>query len=408
MSDSDNGSPSYSAALKSLLSKAKRVKPLTPSASPRTQSERQEEHRMTRQVLDAVSAHMDATRKTEEESRESSRDLSVGSINPEAREREREQEPEEEEPDPVTSRFKSVVPEPPYIPSPLKATDFCKVLLDNAPTKATEREDNAFIRLFTGYEDTEAAWVKELEPLVVARQSWTDTCTASIANDQVEDLNEKLLVTHKLLASKPGLDRGVFFVDYVLRCIATLKFIWVWIERGEDRNWKTTYLDRACRHDNARLYDQRDEAPAGSQLRKGLDGQIKKAEQRFRSDHSRAILERKILALLYEHFGPGIFLDETWDAIGDSASKAAKRSVTFHKLSQQICTKLPTYPEVTEQTQDLPYPVLTYEQNADSLYRILRILSGSETVPDYVQAFMEAHPPKQYGMEWNWGYAEIE
>ncbi|KAJ7493389.1 hypothetical protein B0H11DRAFT_1911286 [Mycena galericulata] len=152
----------------------------------------------------------------------------------------------------------------------------------------------------------------------------------------------------------------------------------------------------------------------GTPARAALEAQIEQVQKNFRKDHSRAIVERKNLALLYTNaiptytpqLGPGLFLDQTWDAVGVSASKAPKRSTKFYALSTYLCDHLPQVEIADSSGGTLPYPVTTYTQNADSLYRVLWILSGSREVPDYVQQFLTDFPPKEYDRVWNWGLSE--
>jgi hypothetical protein len=51
------------------------------------------------------------------------------------------------------------------------------------------------------------------------------------------------------LSIKDRLDRGVFFVDFVLRQIEILKFIWAWMQRDEDKKWKSLYMEAAFHFD---------------------------------------------------------------------------------------------------------------------------------------------------------------
>jgi hypothetical protein len=99
-------------------------------------------------------------------------------------------------------------------------------------------------------------------------------------------------------------------------------------------------------------------------------------------------------------------LDELWNTVGEQGpSKPVKRSTTFLDVSEYICEHLPTIPGIEEEQ---PISVLTHQENADSLYRILSILTGSAEVSEHVRAFLVKHPPKDYGVYWKWGLLEDE
>ncbi|KAJ6453648.1 hypothetical protein C8R47DRAFT_1228949 [Mycena vitilis] len=252
--------------------------------------------------------------------------------------------------------------------------------------------------LFVGFQDSNEAWRAVLEPLTIVRKDWKQTCEQSVADDEGLEQEARLLAAHKLLAQKHGMDQGVFFVDFVLRQIEILKFICTWVAPDSQKGWKTRYLNAAFEHDYADLVSGAAKEGAGSQAKAESDTKVEKARAKFRKDHGKAILERKNLALLYQKFGPGIFLDRVWDTVGDSASLPTKRSTIFHKLTAKICTNLPQFEDAP-----VPLPTTTYAVNADSLYRILRILTGGDEVSQYICEYIRKNPPEEYGLDFTWG-----
>ncbi|KAJ7493390.1 hypothetical protein B0H11DRAFT_2228166 [Mycena galericulata] len=232
--DAPSSSPAYSALLKTLLAKTKKITPLSPSASPGTKKQRAEDY----QTLAEISSIIESNRKQEQAAAD-----------------------DDEPPvDPVLSRFKAIVPVTPFNVPVLSAADFRDLLLSPPPNKSSDLEDAAFRRLFAGFSDTQEAWVDALQHLLVERRSWVTLCERSSSNDSLKNVDQQLINS---LSLQPALDKGVQFVDYVLRTIELLKFIRLWTSRDEERKWKSTYLDNACRNDNEPLYLERDAASPG-------------------------------------------------------------------------------------------------------------------------------------------------
>ncbi|KAJ7825533.1 hypothetical protein B0H13DRAFT_2442315 [Mycena leptocephala] len=333
---------SYSTLLESLRTRVGNMKPLPPSASPGTIGRRRAEYAMTKEILGELQKKMEEM-EPEDDS-----------------ETEKDTTPK----DPVLARFEAVVPDPTDMPALRTADEFKKLLLDKQRHSAIDAEDTGFRRLFVGYEDADENW----------GLSWILTL----------DFWQR---TMQVLSIKDGLDRSVFFVDFVLRQIEILKFIWTWTARDDDKKWKTLYLQAAFQIDFENLHRQHASARAGSQEKAEIQDEIDSAFKKFKKDHANVIKERKNLALLYDHFGPGIFLDQVWDTVGAS----------------HICANLPDWDGMP-----LPLPASTYSPNANSLYRILYILTGSDVVPEYVTAFIQMHPPKEYGEDWTWGLYDEE
>ncbi|KAJ7918308.1 hypothetical protein B0H13DRAFT_2321475 [Mycena leptocephala] len=388
MSEDGRSSPGYSVLLTRLLDKAKQLQPLSPSASPGTISRRKNDYALSHKILEEVQTIIENAHKAEE----------LAELQEPQNPSEDSEEESEEDKNPMTARCSAVLPVTPHLPAPLKALDFRRLLLDNAPRHGAAAEDDALRRVFAGFEDTKEGWVEALEQLLVDRKDWVDICQRSTDNDREPRLDQRLLVTHKLLSLQPALDQGVFFVDFVLRTIDILKFIWNWVNLSKKKKWKTEYLDAAFQHDFSELHHKRDIAPAGSQQRCDLDKEIKDSCKKWRRNHGHAIKERKNLALMYHNFGPAVFLDRFWDTVGSSASIPTRRSVHFHQICEHITANLPN----CEADVPLPSTILTYQRNFESLYRILEILTGSDDVPEYVRTFVEENPPEEHGVEWRW------
>ena len=103
----------------------------------------------------------------------------------------------------------------------------------------------------------------------------------------------------------------------------------------------------------------------------------------------------------YEQLRLGVFFDQIWDMVGDEGpSKPVKRTTQFLQLSNYICSNLPDF-----LGQEYTLPVATYVWNADLLYHILRILTSSEEVSEFVHQFIEMQLPKD-AEEWTWGLHE--
>ncbi|KAJ7437134.1 hypothetical protein B0H11DRAFT_2294558 [Mycena galericulata] len=332
--DAPSSSPAYSALLKTLLAKTKKITPLSPSASPGTKKKRAEDY----QTVAEISSIIESNRKQEQ----------------------------------------AAADEPKSRPSTLSSLDSKLSFLLNLSTFPCS--PLVTFKTFSSPRPLTSLPNEKMPPFVASLQDSSirkkhghgRPLSTSLSPTQLEQQS---------LSLQPALDKGVQFVDYVLRTIELLKFIRLWTSRDEDRKWKSTYLDNACRIDNEPLYLEREAASPGTPARAALDSQI-------------------------EQLGPGLFLDPTWDAVGVSASKAPKRSTKFYALSTYLCDHLPEVEIADSSGSTLPYPVTTYTQNADSLYRVLWILSGSREVPDYVQQFLTDFPPKEYDRVWNWGLCE--
>ncbi|KAJ7629714.1 hypothetical protein DFH06DRAFT_1225232 [Mycena polygramma] len=388
-----SSSPSYSALLRQLKAKVDNLQPLSPTASPGTVAQRRADYRLGQQIFSTIETIM---KEGEDDDEEEDTDTNSTGGNKDG-----DAEPDV---DPIAKRAENVMPEAGTLDDFLEAPDFLLLLLNGRSSQHKASEDAGFRSLFSGYADTQAEWTKALEPLLVARLDWESVCDRSVQNDSKADMCERLLETHKDLALKPSLDRGVFFVDYVLRQVEVLKFAILWDENDDQKRWKMDYMEAAFRADFAELYGKWERARSRSQLKADLEQEIHKEEKRWKKDFGRVVKQRRTLLMLYRKFGPGIFLDEICETVGPRGpSKPVKRSVQFVKVAEYICANLPNMPHPNE---ELPLPMSTHVWNADSLYRILQILSGSDVVPVHVQNFLRAHPPDDCDEEWKWGLNE--
>jgi hypothetical protein len=101
------------------------------------------------------------------------------------------------------------------------------------------------------------------------------------------------------LSQRPILDRGVYFVDYVLRQVEVLKFAITWDGHDSDKKWKTTYLDNTFKFDHQDLYRRAEEAGVGSSEKVELQRQIVQELKKYRKEFSRATKQKKVLLALY-------------------------------------------------------------------------------------------------------------
>ncbi|KAJ7641262.1 hypothetical protein FB45DRAFT_1000020 [Roridomyces roridus] len=380
-------SPSFSSTLKTLSTML--FEPLTPSASPRTRNQRAVDYNLFQRLSTTIK-----TIRAQETV------IDTGSDDDEE-----EVVPKKSAPD-VETRASSLIPVPPYTSPTMDAQDFRRLLLH--PQKfqnAAERENSGVQRLFGPHSDTPDAWTDALTDLLTERLSWHDLCRQP--DDADAEPEERLLTVFKLtllkrLSNAPNLDKAVFFVDYVIRTIDVLKFVHLWKSHHSDKSWKTRYLNAACRHEHAELHARRNACPAGSPDRLELDADLTKAEKKFHNQHSRLLKRRKEVAKLYQHFGPGVLLDPTWDTINADGSPIT-RSPLFPKLVDYVCDNIPD--SDLDENFKMPYPAAgTYLPNADSLYHILWNLTGSTVVSEYVKDYIEENPPNVYGdYVWTFG-----
>ncbi|KAK7063967.1 hypothetical protein R3P38DRAFT_3164959 [Favolaschia claudopus] len=404
----DSSSPAYAVQLRRLYAKAtKTFAALPPDASPGTKAERRAIHEETNQIFKDIAQMLELP-----DDSESNEDETLVADEPEP--------PQDAPADPVEARAATIIPPPGTCGSRfLNAEDFRASLSAKAIGKRDELEDAAFRRLFAGYTDSEDNWVRilpqliisgqrsvqaaALEPLLRARTPWGTLCEESIANDSIEDPCTRLLKTHKELALKAEMDNSVFFVDYVLRQIQILKFVILWTAHDDQRKWKTDYLNAAFELDFRQLHEERNRAPVDSQLRADKTVTLKTQMARYKKDYARVIKQRRDVLALYRKFGPGIFLDMYWDTVNpEGPSVSVKRSTTFGKLCEYVCSHLPYSPPPYENCE---LPMITHADNADSLYNILHILTDSTTVPEFVANFMRENPPDINNENWRWGRA---
>ncbi|KAF8192735.1 hypothetical protein K438DRAFT_1935000 [Mycena galopus ATCC 62051] len=383
-------SPSLSNLLKSLERKIENRPPLLPSASPGTVLQRNEDNILSRKVASDLRQML---KSEADDALSNEEDDDEGSDN---------EDPSDALMKAVVSRATAILPKvgsegPGY----LTAADFENLLLDKPAGAQSDIEDAALRRLFAGFASSERAWDAHVGPLLENRLGWDAMCERAQDNAEISDEKQRLLATHTDLARQPEVRRGVSFVDFVLRTIEVLKSAITW--KNCTKKWKTTYLKAAFQTDYHGLCRQYDSAPAGSQTKADAKTAMEKEFQRYKKRYGEAMRQRLDLLGLYRQFGPGILLDMTWDIIGEGGpSRPIKRSGPFPKLCKYICANLPPCPD----DPDGRFPVKTFVWNGDSLYRILRLLTGSSVVSDHVAAFLCQHPPEDSDTDWTWGEYE--
>ncbi|KAJ6497599.1 hypothetical protein C8R45DRAFT_983538 [Mycena sanguinolenta] len=307
----------------------------------------------------------------------------------------------------IGERIQRILPDEDVGPEDyLDATDFeVQLTQELSMATAADKEDDGLRRLIRGHADTPDQWEDALHHLSEGRASWDTACAQSIANNAISNDTQRLLAVHKEWCERRDLDRAVFYVDYVVRQVDVIYFMTVWESHDSDQEWKTKFFEQAFRLDRPKLYASIQETTAGSRARNLLEKSLQTDLTRYKRDYGRAIAQRKTILRLYRMFGPGVFLDTLWETIGPNGpSQPVKRSTEFTKLVRHLCNVMPNSPQ-----KSCLLPVSRYEWTADSLYRVLEILTGSTVVSEYVREFMVQHPPTAAeDATFHWGLREPE
>ncbi|PBK74586.1 hypothetical protein ARMSODRAFT_1055127 [Armillaria solidipes] len=303
--------------------------------------------------------------------------------------------------DPVIARYQSLLPkfDAKQFP-PLTAQNFRHRLTTPNNGNYAVAENDAFEMLFRGYADTTANWMTVLSSMIETRNKWDVVCKRTQGMRTIDTEAERIKAIDKFLDAQISVGCGEMFVDFVIRCIETIRYVKIWDATPDDgepaeRKWKIDYLKETFQRENPILVRTLNEA------RRAADKpEIIRAEKAYqnrldahRKKHYRKLDMRRPLAILYDNasaFLSSYNLHADLELVRCRVDKGQKRPRTkmFSSLLAHLCANLPM-------ENGIPIPARRYEVGQNALREILAVFAP-ETL-EYVQDFLDECAPVRFG-----------
>lgn len=296
--------------------------------------------------------------------------------------------------DPVVARYQSLLPKfnAEQFP-PLTAQNFRHRLTTPNNGNYAVAENDAFEMLFRGYVDTTLNWTTVLSSMIETRNKWDVVCTRTQGMRTIDTEAERIKAIDKFLDAQISVGCGEMFVDYVIRCIETIRYVKIWdatpdIGEPAERKWKIEYLKDTFQYENPIVVRTLDEAREAADKPEIIRAEkvYKNRLDAHRKKHYRKLDMRRPLAILYDNFGAAVLLDPTWDVV-DKGQKRP-RTKMFSSLLAYLCADLP-------KENGIPIPARRYEAGQIALREILTVFAP-ETL-EYVQDFLDEFAPVRFG-----------